>query len=255
MAVSEYAERLVLKGGALLAAFGARRPTRDVDFGARDLGNDGEGVLDVTREIAALSLIHADGLLFDLVSGASEVIRAEDYYSGVRVSMAVELATARVRFHVDINVGDPVWSAPDHVRVPRLLGGEPIGLVGYPLHMVHAEKIVTAVQRGTVNTRWRDFGDVWTLSREHAGDGDQMQTAIAKVASHRKAELSPLRDVVEGYPAIAQGKWAAWRRKQRLGDIPETFGDLLEDFYVLADPAIAGEVKGMRWDSSAAAWQ
>jgi len=26
--------------------------------------------------------------------------------------------------------------------------------------MVHAEKIVTAIQRGTANTRWRDFGDV-----------------------------------------------------------------------------------------------
>ena len=255
LAVSEHADQLVLKGGALLSAFGARRPTRDIDFGARDLDNDAEHVLDVVREIAALTLTHDDGLVFDLGSGASDVIRDGEEYSGVRVSMAAELATARVRFHVDINVGDPVWPAPDHVQVPRLLGGEPIELVGHPLHMVHAEKIVTAVQRGTVNTRWRDFGDVWTLSREHAVGGDQLQTAIAKVASHRKAELSPLRDVLEGYPAIAQGKWAVWRRKQRLGGIPETFGDLLDDFYVFADPAIAGEVKGMRWDSSAAAWQ
>jgi len=30
--ISEFAERLVLKGGVLLAAFGERRPTRDIDL-------------------------------------------------------------------------------------------------------------------------------------------------------------------------------------------------------------------------------
>jgi len=73
--------------------------------------------------------------------------------------------------------------------------------------------------------------------------------------NYRKAELSPLRDVLEGYPAIAQEKWAAWCRKQRLGGIPETFGYLLDDFYVFADPAIAGEVTNMRCDLLADAWQ
>lgn len=30
--------------------------------------------------------------------------------------------------------------------------------------MVLAEKLVTAVQRGTANTRWRDFADVYLLT-------------------------------------------------------------------------------------------
>jgi hypothetical protein len=46
------------------------------------------------------------------------------------------------------NVGDPILPSPTVVSVPRLMGGDPIRLKGYPLHMVHAEKIVTAVQRG-----------------------------------------------------------------------------------------------------------
>ena len=36
---SRYAERYVLKGGALLAAFGERRPTRDIDFLAQGQTN------------------------------------------------------------------------------------------------------------------------------------------------------------------------------------------------------------------------
>src|ERR1035437_2247941 len=88
----------------------------------------------------------------------AEVIRDEDEYSGVRVRLVGHLSRARIPFHVDVNVGDPFVPLPAQVEVPRLLGGA-ITVRGYPLSMVFAEKIVTAVQRGTVNTRWRDYAD------------------------------------------------------------------------------------------------
>ena len=84
---------------------------------------------------------------------SAEVIREEDDYSAVRVHVETRLASARLPFHVDVNVGDPIWPEPITVALPRLRGGEPIELRGYPIHMVHAEKIVTAAQRGTANTR------------------------------------------------------------------------------------------------------
>jgi hypothetical protein len=255
LAISRHASQLVLKGGVLLAAYGTRRPTRDIDFAARGLDNGAEHVLDVIREIAALTPEKEDGLVFDPSGATADVIRDDDQYSGVRVSMSVALATARARFHIDINVGDPIWPTPDHVKLPRLLGGEPLELVGYPLHMVHAEKIVTAIQRGTVNTRWRDFADVWSLSGQHPVDGGLLQTAVEEVAEYRKAEVSPLREILDGYPSIAQDRWAAWRRKQKLAHLPENFGDLLEDFYTFAGPVIAGEVAGLSWSPSARAWR
>ena len=65
LAVSTYADQLVLKGGVLLAAFDTRRPTRDIDFAARDLTNDTEHILGVTRAILAASQKDDDGLVFD----------------------------------------------------------------------------------------------------------------------------------------------------------------------------------------------
>jgi hypothetical protein len=41
---SEFAENFVLKGGVLLAALDARRPTRDIDFAARAIDNDTNAV-------------------------------------------------------------------------------------------------------------------------------------------------------------------------------------------------------------------
>jgi hypothetical protein len=100
----------------------------------------------VVTEIAATGL--DDGVVFDAETATAEVIRDEDRYQGVRVSMTARLATARPRFHVDVNVGDPITRVPQTVHFPRILRGEII-VRGYPLAMVHAEKIVTAISRGS----------------------------------------------------------------------------------------------------------
>jgi hypothetical protein len=102
-------------------------------------------------------------------------------YSGVRVSMTARLATARIPFHIDVNVGDPISPDPQAVELPRILGA-PVLVKGYPMVMVHAEKIVTAISRGTANTRWRDFGDIYTLSGRHPVDGDDLISSIKVVA-------------------------------------------------------------------------
>lgn len=80
---SPFAENLVLKGGVSPAALDARRPTRDIDFAARKLDNDVASVLDVVRQIAALTL--EDGLLFNSDEAVAEkLLRARPRVSGRR---------------------------------------------------------------------------------------------------------------------------------------------------------------------------
>lgn len=161
---SPYADRFVLKGGVLLAAYDTRRPTRDIDLRGRNVDGEPEAVRVLIAEIASADL--GDGVVFDTASTRVEIIRDEDEYQGVRVVMGATLATARMVFHVDVNVGDPVVPPERSVELPRLLGGM-LRIAGYPLAMVHAEKILTAVERGTANTRWRDFADIATLAVHH----------------------------------------------------------------------------------------
>ncbi len=75
LASSRFAEQLVLKGGVLLAAFDARRPTRDIDLQAQALENDTETILAATREIAAITL--DDGVVFDVETATAEPRRYE----------------------------------------------------------------------------------------------------------------------------------------------------------------------------------
>lgn len=252
LASSQFAEQLVLKGGVLLAAFDARRPTRDIDLQAQALENDTETTLATACEIAAIAL--DDGVIFDVKAATAEPIRDEAIYSGVRVTMTAQLATARPHFHVDTNVGDPISPAPKNVRLPRLLGGE-IVMRGYPLEMVHAEKIVTAIARGTVNTRWRDFADIYMLTRHHAINEPQLARAIRRVSEHREVQLHPLAQALDDYGQIGQQRWTAWRRRQRLEDrLPEKFSDVVAAVIDFADPAILGSAEGRSWEPATRKW-
>jgi hypothetical protein len=252
LAGSLYADNLVLKGGVLLAAYDARRPTRDVDLQGRWMSNDVNRIQQMVREIAAHDL--SDGLVFDVDRATAETIRDGDIYSGVRVNLTGQLSAARLNLHVDVNVGDPIWPAPTTVSIPRLLDGR-IELTGYPLAMVHAEKLVTACWRGVANTRWRDFADIHLLARRHDIDGSQLATALQKVAAHRGVASVPLQIVLTGYANLAQQRWAAWLRKSGLDSrLPVEFAAVLDQVVSFADPAITGTANGRTWVAIDAAW-
>jgi hypothetical protein len=236
----------------LLAAFGERRPTRDIDFLAEGQDNGPEAVIAAINDIASVDF--DDGVSFDLTTTKAALIRDEDIYPGVRVTMFTQLWTARPQFHIDVNVGDPVHPAPDIIRVPRLLGGE-ITVRGYPLGMVLAEKIVTAVARGTQSTRWRDFADIYSLARRHTIDGAQLAGSIREVAAHRGTELIPLSQALKDYGPLGQRQWSAWVRRQQMADrLPDKFSDVVAAVTAFADPAITGASTNRLWLPGIAEW-
>jgi predicted nucleotidyltransferase component of viral defense system len=249
---SKFAETFILKGGVLLAALEARRPTRDIDFAARAIENTTEKVLSAVQTIAAISL--EDGMEFDSIGATAETIREEDSYSGIRVTLGGTLSRAVVRFHVDVNIGDPIWPGPQQISVPRLIDGV-IVVRGYPLEMVLAEKIVTALERGTANTRWRDFVDIYALTRRFAVNAQMLKSSMQRVAKFRNAELAPLGTALNGYAAIAQTRWRAWLRKQRLDStIPTDFSIVIEQVVSFADPLIVGDAAQSGWNPVQGKW-
>lgn len=241
----------MLPGGVLLAACDTRRPTREIDLQATHLAS-ADTVLALVRDIAA---VHKDdGLVYGAGSATAEAIRDEEEYSGVRVRLIGHLSRARIPFHVDVNVGDPMVAPPGQVEVPHLLGGA-ITVRGYPLSMVFAEKIVTAVQRGTVNSRWRAHADIALLSPAHDVNGDELAGSIDVVATHRNATLTPLDEALAGYAEIAQSKWRAWVRKQRLTDrLDQDFARVLQDVFMFAGPAVSGAITELTWVNRVGRW-
>ncbi len=117
LAESRYSEMLVLKGGMLLAALEARRPTRDADMLALGLANDEENLRAAAGEIAAISM--ADGVRFDATEISITSIREDADYAGVRLALPTSLAGAVLKLRLDLSFGDPV--KPQSIDYPTLL--------------------------------------------------------------------------------------------------------------------------------------
>jgi len=252
LSVSSYRDRLVLKGGMLLAAFDDRRPTADVDLLARSIDNEVEAIAEVVRDI--LSVLVEDGVVFDVEGLRAEVIRDAELYSGVRVVVPASIDRARHPLRLDINVGDPVTPAPIEVDYPALLD-EPFALLGYPLATVLAEKIVTMVDRGDTTTRERDFADVYVLSNRHPITAIELDAAVASTSSHRGSELRPIRQVLVTLGRSRQADWSRYIARGGLTEaVPASFSDAIDAVADFADPILAGEIVDGSWDPGTRQW-
>lgn len=253
---SPYAEDFVLKGGMLLAALGNRRPTVDADALARNMPTDQESVARRVADIAALP-DPEDGVEFLLNTVSTTVIRDAALYSGVRVAMRAQIATAQVKLQLDINFGDPIIPEPRIVELPALRPGiGPIRILGYPIETVLAEKLVTAIDLALANTRVRDYVDVYTLTGTHEVSFLALHDAMKATASFRGVPLVPLAHVAEGLGALRASTYRAYRRG--LGDVgtelPSYFADVVNSAAEFIDPVILGSDKRSTWSPGSRCW-
>jgi Nucleotidyl transferase AbiEii toxin, Type IV TA system len=254
---SPYADDFVLKGGMLLASIGTRRPTVDADTLARNMASDGATVARRVAEIASLE-DPDDGVDFLLRTVTTAVIRDDALYSGVRVTMGAQLATAQVKLRLDINFGDPVTPAPRLVELPALRPDvAPIRILGYPIETVLAEKLVTAIDLGRANTRMRDFADFYTLTGTQSVRCDAVGAAVEATAAFRGVTLAPLSEATEDLGTLRATTYAAYRNS--LGStsqgLPQQFVDAIAAVVAFIDPVIDGLNGDATWEPSMRRWE
>lgn len=251
LAVSSHRERLVLKGGMLLAALDRRRPTRDVDLLALSMSPHVDEIIALVTGIALIDV--DDGVEFRPRGAVGRLIRENDAYAAVRVTVPATVSSAEILLKVDINVGDPVSPAPVEVTYPALLDA-PFSLVGYPIETVLAEKLVTMIDRGDTNTRDRDFADVWLLTRRHRVDARSVRAAIDATAAHRDVALRPLADALVRLPLDRGIAWGRYLDRAGLREVPHSLATVISDIAAFADPLLTGELSDASWDPLAREW-
>lgn len=259
LAVGPYADRFILKGGMLLAAWDARRATVDGDFLARGVDVDPDRIRRTVVEIASEPAPVEDGVEFLTDTATASVIRDGDQYGGVRVTMHARVANADLKLQLDVSTGDPVSPPPQRVAYPTLRQvHDPVPIVGYPMPMVVAEKLCTAVDLGAGNTRVRDYADIWTLTGLHDIAAADLLTALEATAAHRGVTLRPLSASIAGYGLDHQRAYAAFRG--RLGPdahhLPTDLPDVVAAVTAFADPALAQDIpRDARWDAATRSWR
>lgn len=93
---SEFRERFILKGGALLYAFEEfmPRPTLDIDFMGCRIDNDKTNILTAFRKISSMSFPE-DGISFHAETLTADDITVEKKYPGIRIGMVANIGSYR----------------------------------------------------------------------------------------------------------------------------------------------------------------
>ncbi len=235
LAASTYATRMTLKGGMLMAVTATRRMTKDADLSTVGVVNDPQHIARVVAGIATVELADDDGLVFDIATIRTEVMREQAEYHGVRVKVEARLATAEPIVTLDFSFGDPQRSVL--LDLPELLGGR-IRLACYPPELTLAEKIVTMMSRRELNTRDRDFADVWTLSRTLAVSAASLRTTIDEVAQHRGCDVVPLGEALAEMPDRQASYAAMLSRMAYQRPLPQSWRELLAGVRDFVDPLV-----------------
>ncbi|MBU4555354.1 MAG: nucleotidyl transferase AbiEii/AbiGii toxin family protein [Actinobacteria bacterium] len=209
---TEWAERLVVKGAAMLRVWDGAiaRPTRDIDFLGR-IDNSLESVATIVRE--CLAVVSADGLEFS-PDVTVEPITVEDRYPGVRALIEGRLSGARIRLQLDIGVADIAVPEPGWVDYPTLLDTDAPRILAYQPATAVAEKFETMISKGLLNSRVKDYYDIWMLSRSVSFDGTELRDGIVATFGQRGTEVPALRPPVlaEAYTHNVRRQWRSGPR-------------------------------------------
>lgn len=242
LSVSEHADKFVLKGALMLAAWGgaATRPTRDIDL-LGFLSNQVDEIAAVMREVCEHE-VEPDAVAFDAATVAGVVIKEDADYEGVRITFRGTLGNIRLPMQIDVGFGDIVFPEATLTKYPTILDHEPPRLRGYSRETTVAEKFEAMVKLGLLNSRMKDFYDTWALSQQFDFDGATLATAIESTFANRGTTLPPQPTAFSAAFAsdpIKEVQWRAFRRKARLEHAPEDFAAVTERVAAFLLPLVA----------------
>lgn len=253
---SPHQDRFVVKGAMLFLLWEGEfhRTTRDLDllaFGSSEIAQLEAAV----REICMVA-VPDDGIVFHAETVRGRLIREDQIYEGVRVTVEARLGAARLPLQIDVGFGDTIVPAPKNEDFPTLLDFPAPTLPVYPKETVVAEKFQAMVELGITNSRMKDFYDLWYLSRYFAFDGPPLTRAIAATFERRGTPLpseTPLALTDEF--ATDPTKQTQWRAFLRRGDLKTEDITLQEVIDTLSDflwPPASAAATGTSFE---AAWQ
>ena len=225
LAKSPHADKFVLKGALMLVAWRVAnsRPTKDIDFMAR-MPNDVDFITSTFKTVCGQT-VEEDGLVFDADSIKGRVIKEDAEYEGVRVTFLGYLQRSRTSMQIDVGFGDVIVPEPSLSEYPTILDFAAPKLFSYSRETTIAEKFEAMVHLKELNSRMKDFFDIWLLSRQFDFDGGVLAEAVRRTFANRGTDVTatPVAwTAAFGGDAAKQTQWAGFLRKSRIENAPAT---------------------------------
>ena len=257
ISVSKYAEHFVLKGGIFLYAIFERnyeRATTDMDLLARRISNSSEEMKIVFQDIFSQDI--DDALVFDADSITVDDITEFKEYHGLHISAVAYLDRTKIPVGIDIGFGDVIY--PDAVKMdfPVILDIEPPRVNAYSLETSIAEKLEAIIHNGYLNSRYKDFYDIYVLSKTYEFDYKELRNAVVQTFDNRKTKMTmdsaAFGDEFLNDP-MHQTRWKAFLKKKK-ALIQVSMSDAMDWIKEFIRPLLDGTEK-TKWNPKKGIWE
>lgn len=247
---SKYADKFILKGALMFTVWqvSERRTTLDIDFLAY-YDNQITSIEKVIKDMCEIK-VEPDGLIFDAGTVKGQTIRENMDYEGVRVKFVGFLERSRIPMQIDMGFGDVIYPKPDVIDYPVILDFPKPHLKGYPMGSVVSEKFESMVKMGLLNSRMKDFYDIWIMMHQFDFNGEYLAKALKKTFKYRKTPLpqeGPMfAEEIYDEKSDRQTLWKAFLKKGDIKHAPEklsTTAKEIEKFLIKPLDAIKKEHK------------
>lgn len=234
---SRHTESFVLKGALLFRVWNVPdgRATRDIDLLAYT-ENSPENLAAIFREICTV-IDASDGVIFDPDTLKAQKIKEDAGYEGVRIRLRGLLGKAQIPMQVDIGFGDHVHPEIVQADYPTILDLPTPSLLMYPPETVVAEKAQAMVHLGSLNSRMKDFYDLWRLSQQFEFQSHSLRQAVIGTFRNRDTEVIEFEDLETELLRNAnfEKQWIAFLRNSELTGL-EGFSETLMKIGIFLSP-------------------
>ncbi len=163
------------------------------------------------------------------------------------------LEKARFAMQIDVGFGDVTIPDPLMTEYPTLLELPAPRLKGYSRETVVAEKFEAMTKLGMLNSRMKDFFDLWSLSRQFDFDGATLARAIEATFRHRGTQVIAVPTALTrefAADATKHTQWSAFARKTRLAEAPGDLAAVVHSLATFLSPVAEAVATGSRFNSS-----
>ena len=240
LSISDHRERYILKGGMLVTLWtiDPGRFTQDIDFLA--FGHDDEERLqaDFTEILGGDA---DDGLVFDIGALTAAPIRDDKVYGGMRLKTTAYLKTTQIPIVIDLGFGDAI-TAPDYeIDYGSLLDMPSATVRAYSPETVIAEKFQAVIALGIVNSRMKDFYDLYAIPRAVEVSQDALSKAIQSTFMRRETDIPSERPMgfsnAFSQDPIRQTQWSAYSAETGVAGM--TLEEICGDIWAHLEPVCA----------------
>lgn len=194
LSISKYKNNFILKGGLLLSSIMGIdiRTTMDMDTCIKGITLTDDELYQVLNEI--LSIDVGDNVKFEIKN--SKPIREEDDYGGLRYNIVALFDNIRVNLNIDIATGDLITPKEIEYTYKMMFEERNLKLMTYNIETIIAEKFQTIISRSILNSRMKDYYDLYYLLKNKEFSNKNLKEAINKTFSKRDTEIESINNVI-----------------------------------------------------------